>query len=66
MNCSSCGLSLLYPAATTCPRCGNYLSDGVPINLPPDPKANWRSLRGLMIVVLFALMLLGIYFTNWR
>jgi len=67
MNCSSCGLPLLYPTATRCPRCGNNLSDGEPINLHPYPKANWRSIRGTIIVVLFALMLFGMvygYFTN--
>ena len=34
MDCPVCGLSLLYAAATNCPRCGYALGENGPINHP--------------------------------
>ena len=61
MDCPACGLPLLYPAATACPRCGYALGESGPINLPRDDGGGWRSLRAPAIAVLFALLLLGAY-----
>jgi hypothetical protein len=45
MNCPSCGLPLLYPAATGCPRCRYDLGESGPINLPRDAEQSLSSVR---------------------
>ena len=61
MDCPVCGLSLLYAAATNCPRCGYALGENGPINLPRETGRSWRSLRTATFAILFALILLGAY-----
>jgi hypothetical protein len=66
MDCPVCGLPLLYPAATVCPRCDYRLGENGPINVHRDHDRSWRSLRVPATALLCALALLGeyVYLTN--